>query len=85
MTVFGEPLFSLIYYPLIKHICFERRLEAMNHFFKGVIVIAAVMIVNMVLHIICNRNGVDLNSTVTGTVSAVSAMLIYHGWIRNEK
>lgn len=57
----------------------------MTHVLKGAAVVAAVMIVNMIVHVICNMNGVDLDSTVTGTVSAVSAMLIYNGWIKNEK
>lgn len=57
----------------------------MKHFLKGAAVMAIVMIVNMIIHIVCNMNGIDLDSTVTGTVSAVSAMIIYDGWIRNEK
>lgn len=44
-----------------------------------------VIIVNMIINIICNMNGVDLNSTVQSTMSAVCAMLIYQGLIRNEK
>ena len=46
---------------------------------------AVVIIVNMIINIIGNMNGVDLNSTATATVSAVCAMFIYDGWIRNEK
>ncbi len=46
---------------------------------------AGVMIVNLILNIICNMNGVDLNSTVMGTTSAVCAMFIYNGLIKNEK
>ena len=57
----------------------------MKHFLKGVIVVAAVMIVSLIVHIICNMYDVDLNSTVTGTVSAVSALLIYCGWVGKEK
>ena len=57
----------------------------MKHFLKGAAVMTVVMIVNMIIHIVCNMHGVDLNSVVTGTVSAASAMLIYHGLIKNEK
>lgn len=57
----------------------------MKHLLKGAAVMAAVIIVSLIIHIICNTHGVDLNSTVTGAVSAVSAMLIYCGWIRKEK
>ncbi len=57
----------------------------MKHVLKGAAVMAGVMIVNLILNIICNMNGVDLNSTVMGTTSAVCAMFIYNGLIKNEK
>lgn len=57
----------------------------MNHFLKGAAVVAVVLIVSLIIHVICSMNGIDLNSTVTGTVSAVSALLLYTGLIRNEK
>lgn len=56
----------------------------MKHFLKAVAVVAVVIIVNMIINIICNMRGIDLNSTATGAVSAVSAMLLYQGLIRNE-
>lgn len=46
---------------------------------------AVVMIVSLIIHIICNKNGINLDSTVTGTVSAISALLIYRGLTRKEK
>lgn len=65
----------------------------MNHFFKGAIVVAGVTIVMMIIHIIinivCTKNGIDLNSTVMSMTStfigALSGMLIYDKWIKNEK
>lgn len=57
----------------------------MKHLLKGAAVMVGVIIVNMIINIICNMNGVDLNSTVQSTMSAVCAMLIYQGLIRNEK
>ena len=57
----------------------------MKHLLKGAAVMAAVMIANLIISIVCNMNGIELNSTVTGTVSAVSAILIYHGLTKNEK
>lgn len=57
----------------------------MKHILKGAAIMAVVIIVNMIINIIGNMNGVDLNSTATATVSAVCAMFIYDGWIRNEK
>ena len=62
-----------------------RRLKVMKNLLKGAAVMAAVMIANLIISIVCNMNGIELNSTVTGTVSAVSAILIYHGLTKNEK
>lgn len=57
----------------------------MNHLLKGAVITVVVILVNLVIHIVCNMHGIDLDSVVTGPVSAVSAMLLYQGWIRNEK
>lgn len=57
----------------------------MNHFLKGAVVMVGVIIVNMIINIVCNMNGIDLNSAIQGTMSAVCAMFIYNGWIKNEK
>lgn len=57
----------------------------MKHFLKGAAVMVVVIIVNMIVHIICNMNDIDLDSTVAGTVSAISALLLYQGLIRIEK
>ena len=57
----------------------------MKNLLKGAAVMAAVMIANLIVSIVCNMNGIELNSTVTGTVSAVSAILIYRGLTKNEK
>lgn len=57
----------------------------MKNFIKGVATVAVVMIVSLIIHIICNKNGINLDSTVTGTVSAISALLIYCGLTRKEK
>lgn len=57
----------------------------MKNLLKGAAITAIVLIVNLILNMICNKQGINLDSTVTGTVSAVSAMLIYHGLMRKEK
>lgn len=57
----------------------------MKHLLKGAAVTAVVLIVSMIIHIFCNMHDIHLNQTVTSTVSAVCAMLLYHGLIRNEK
>lgn len=57
----------------------------MKHFLKAAAVTAVVLIVLLVINIICNMNGIELDSVMTGTVSAVGAMLIYCGLTKNEK
>lgn len=65
----------------------------MKHFFKGAVVVVGVtiviMIINIILNIICSKNGIDLNSTVISMTStfigALSGMLIYDRWIKDEK
>lgn len=57
----------------------------MKHFLKGVAVIVVVLIVSMVIHVFCNMHDIHLDSVTTGTVSAVSALLLYQGLIRIEK
>lgn len=57
----------------------------MKNLLKGTAVAVIVLIVNLILNMICNKQGINLDSAVTGTVSAVSAMLIYHGLVNKEK
>ena len=57
----------------------------MKHFLKGVAVTVVVMIVLIVINVICNMNGHELDSVSTGVVASVTAMLIYSGLIKNEK
>lgn len=56
----------------------------MKHFLKGAVAIAITMIVNIIVHVICNMHGIDLNSIVTTVVSTICAILIYQGLTRNE-
>lgn len=57
----------------------------MKHFLKGAAVTVIVLVVLIVINVICNMNGIELDSVSTGTVSAVGAMLIYYGLTKNEK
>ena len=56
----------------------------MKYFLKGVAVTVGVLIVSMAVHVFCNMKGIELNTVVTSTVSAVGAMLIYYGLVKNE-
>ena len=56
----------------------------MKNFLKGAAV-AVVLIVLIVINIICNMNGHELDSVSTGTVASVCAMLLYGGLTKNEK
>ena len=57
----------------------------MKNFLKGVAVTVVVLIVLFVINVLCNRYDIHLDSVSTGTVAAVSAMLIYHGLTKNDK
>ncbi len=52
---------------------------------KGFIITVLVLAVLLVVNIICNKNGIELNSVGTGTISAVAAMLIYGGLTKKDK
>ncbi len=57
----------------------------MKHFIKGAAVTVVVLVVLMVIHVICNINGINLEPVPMGVISAICAMWIYQGLIRNEK
>ncbi len=57
----------------------------MKHFFKGAAVTAAVLVILMIVSIICNIQGIELNMLVTGPVAAVCSMFIYNALIKNEE
>lgn len=84
MTVLRELLHPLVYYLTIKiHLLWKE--IVMKHFLKGTAVTVVVMIVLIVINVICNMNGHELDSVSTGVVASVCAMLIYGGLTRNEK
>lgn len=84
MTILRESLLFLL--SCGKNIfVLEGRYKVMNHFLKGIIVMVGIIIVNMIINIICNINGIDLNATGMSTVSSICAIFIYDRWIRNEK
>ncbi|MCI9079606.1 MAG: hypothetical protein HFH68_11930 [Lachnospiraceae bacterium] len=65
----------------------------MNHFFKGTVVVVGVtivlMIINIIINTICNKNSIDLNpaaiSTVSTFIGVFSSISIYNRWIKDEK
>lgn len=93
MTVLTELLFSLVYYFALNKYIMERKQKAMKQLLKGAVVVVGVtivmMIINIIINIICKKNGIELNSTVMSMTStfigALSGMLIYERWIKNEK
>ena len=52
---------------------------------KAVVVVVGVMIVDIVINVICNINGVDLNSISNTFVAVMFAMLLYSAWSRDNK
>ncbi|MCI8293144.1 MAG: hypothetical protein HFH53_06365 [Hespellia sp.] len=57
----------------------------MKNFLKGAAVVAVVTIVLIIVNVICNINGIDLDSVSTGTTSAICAMFIYNGLTKDDK
>ncbi|GFI38221.1 hypothetical protein AALA13_07565 [Lachnospiraceae bacterium 50-23] len=57
----------------------------MKDFLKGAAVAITILIVLIIINMFCNMRGIDLDPTSTGGVTAVCAMLIYRGLIKNEK
>ena len=63
----------------------ERKQEVMKNFLKGAAVAVVTLIVLIVINVICNMNGHELDSVSTGAVASVCAMLLYGGLTKNEK
>ena len=63
----------------------ERKQEVMKNFLKWPAVAIVTLIVLIVINVICNMNGHELDSVLTGTVASVCAMLLYGGLTKNEK
>lgn len=57
----------------------------MRHFLRGAAVTVVVLIVLVVINVICNMNGHELDSVSTSVVAAVGAVLIDNGLTKNEK
>mgnify|MGYP006395397233 CR=1 FL=1 len=57
----------------------------MNHFLKGAAAAGIVIIASMAVNIFCNTHGINLDSTGISMISPICSILLYHGFIRNEK
>ena len=57
----------------------------MKKLLRGAAVTVVVMVILIVINVICNMNGHELDSVSTGVVSSVGAMLIYDGLTKNKK
>ena len=57
----------------------------MKNLLKGAAVTVVVMVILIVINVICNMNGHELDSVSTGVVASVGAMLIYDGLTKNKK
>ncbi len=55
-----------------------------NNFFKGAAVLVGIMIIDMIINIICNMNGIELNSMANTFVSVMFAMLLYNAWTKDK-
>ena len=57
----------------------------MKHFLMGAAVVAGEWIILIVINVICNINGHELDPVLTGTAAAVGAVLVEGGLAKNEK
>lgn len=57
----------------------------MKRFFKAAAITAVVLLVFMAISVICNINGINLDSVTNGSVIAVCAMLIYGELSKNDQ
>ena len=85
MTVLKEFIHSLVYCPAVNKFILKRKQKAMKRFMKAVAIVAAIWIVLVVINVICNINGDDLNSISNTFVAVMFAMLLYNVWIKDNK
>ena len=89
MTVLEELPFSLLYCLTENKFISERKQKVMKHFLKGAAAVAIVMFILMLIHIIFNMMGIDLNKYINNAVDILLASsfatIIYHVLIRKEK
>lgn len=57
----------------------------MKNLLTGAAIVAAIMIILIAVNVVCNRNGIELDTTGVGVASAIGAMLIYQGMTKKEK
>lgn len=57
----------------------------MKHLLKGAATTAIVLVISLVVHVVCNVNGISLYTPTTGTLSAVCAVFIYNWLLKKEK
>ena len=85
MTVLKELLFSLVYYFVVNISILKRRGKDMNHLLKGAATTGIILIVSIAISVFCNIKDIHLDIAISGPTLAVCSMLIYNGWIKNEK
>ena len=59
----------------------------MKHFLKGTAAVVIAMIIDIIIHVICNMQGMELGPVAEPFMTALTvicALVIYHMWTRNE-
>lgn len=89
MTVLEELPFSLLYCLTENKFISERKQKVMKHFLKGAAAVAIVMFILILIHIIFNVMGTDLNKYINNVVEILLASsfatVIYQALIRKEQ
>ncbi|MCI8626526.1 MAG: hypothetical protein HFI40_09650 [Lachnospiraceae bacterium] len=57
----------------------------MKDFFKGVVIIAAVLIVLIIINVIGNINGITLHSAPMSVAAACCSMYLFRAWKKKEE
>lgn len=56
----------------------------MKHFLKGAAAVVITMALSIGINVLCNMQGIDLNSTAMTFAFTLCGICIYHVLIRNE-
>ncbi|MCX4316909.1 MAG: hypothetical protein OSJ52_09790 [Lachnospiraceae bacterium] len=57
----------------------------MKDFFKGVVIIAGVLIVLIIINVIGNINGITLHSVPMSVAAAFCSMYLFRAWKKKEE
>lgn len=57
----------------------------MKHFFMGAAIVVVELVILIAINVICNINGHELDSIMTGCMAPIIALSVYEGLLKKEK